>query len=412
MKLATVSFNTIPLGRPLPFALRTADGILLASKGYIFTEREALDTLSAHGTLYVDEEESKMYRRAMASQMNALVNNQDTTLGQIAESRLSSIELQYSPGSGGGGMVDDVLADNDAPIDWLDMQSRANSLMRDPNSLRFLHRLDRLHKDLSTIAKRNPDTILFALIHLTASETLFYSATHAMLVCVMCSLAARDVLNWSPELETAMARASLTMNLSMTELQDQLSGQHQPPTPDQRRQIDTHSSRSVEILQKRGVTDPVWLGAVLHHHSAVSGPLAGRIPAQQIARLIQRADGFAARLSPRASRAPMAPSAAMQATYFDETRKVDEAGASLIKAVGIYPPGSFVKLASNEIATVVRRGINTLTPRVAVLVNKQGMPMVEPAIRDTRLPEHRIVASVSYKDIKVRSDLVRLLTLT
>lgn len=412
MKLATVSFNTIPLGRPLPFALRTADGILLASKGYIFTEREALDTLAAHGTLYVDEEESKLYRRQMASQMNALVNNQDTTLGQIAESRLSSIELQYSPGNGSGGMVDDVLADNDAPIDWLDMQSRANSLMRDPNSLRFLHRLDRLHKDLSTIAKRNPDTILFALIHLTASETLFYSATHAMLVCVMCSLAARDVLNWSPELETAMARASLTMNLSMTELQDQLSGQHQPPTPDQRRQIDTHASRSVEILQKRGVTDPVWLGAVLHHHSAVSGPLAGRIPAQQIARLIQRADGFAARLSPRASRAPMAPSAAMQATYFDETRKVDEAGASLIKAVGIYPPGSFVKLASNEIATVVRRGINTLTPRVAVLVNKQGMPMVEPAIRDTRLPEHRIVASVSYKDIKVRSDLVRLLTLT
>lgn len=411
MKLATVSFNTIPLGRPLPFSLRTADGILLASKGYVFNEREALDTLAAHGTLYVDEEESKLYRRAMASQMHALVNNQDTTLGQIAESRLSSIELQYGGGSGGS-MADDVLAENDAPIDWLDMQSRANSLMRDPNSLRFLHRLDRLHKDLSTLAKRNPDTILFALIHLTASETLFYSATHAMLVCVMCSLAARDVLNWSPELETTMARASLTMNLSMTELQDQLSGQHQPPTPEQRKQIDTHASRSVEILQKRGVTDPVWLGAVLHHHSAASGPLAGRIPAQQIARLIHRADGFAARLSPRASRAPMTPSAAMQATYFDETRKVDEAGASLIKAVGIYPPGSFVKLASNEIATVVRRGINTLTPRVAVLVNKQGMPMVEPAIRDTRLPEYRIVSSVSYKDIKVRSDLVRLLTLT
>jgi ribosomal protein S16 len=102
----------------------------------------------------------------------------------------------------------------------------------------------------------------------------------------------------------------------------------------------------------------------------------------------------------------------MQATYFDEGRKVDEAGASLIKAVGIYPPGSFVKLASNEIATVVRRGINTLTPRVAVLVNRQGMPMVEPALRDTRLPEYRIVSSISYRDIKVRTDLLRLLALT
>ena len=409
MKLFTVNFSSIPLGQPLPFSLRSADGILLASKGYVFTEREALDTLEAHGTLYVDPEESRAYHRAMASQINALVGNEETTLGQIAESRLSSIELQqYAPNAT---RPEDMTPD-EGPVDWLDLQSRANILLRDPNSLRFLHRLDRLQKDLVHLATRNPDTTLFALIHLTASETRMYSATHAMLVCVMCSLAARDVLNWSPELETAMVRAALTMNISMTELQDHLAMQHQPPTAEQRRQIESHSERSVELLQRRGVTDPIWLGAILGHHKTVSGPLAGRQPAHLIARLIQRADGFAARLSPRASRAPMAPSAAMQATYFDEVRKVDEAGASLIKAVGIYPPGSFVKLASNEIATVIRRGVNALTPRVAVLVNRQGMPMVEPAIRDTRLPEYRIVASVSYKDIKVRTDLLRLLALT
>ncbi len=409
MKLVAVSFSTIPLGRPLPFALRSSEGILLAGKGYVFTEREALETLSSHGSLYADAEETKQYRRAVASQLNALVNSQDTTVGQIAESTFSTFDVQYAPVAG---KVEETPPEKDDTVDWLDMQSHADSLLRDPNSLRFLHRLDRLHKSLSHHAKRNPDTTLFALIHLTASETRFYSATHAMLVCVMCSLAARDVLNWSPELETAMSRAALTMNIAMTDLQDQLVLQHSVPSAAQRALIDTHASRSVELLQKRGVTDPIWLGAVLSHHKAASGPLAGRVPAQQIARLIQRADGFAARLSPRVSRAPMAPSAAMQATYFDESRQVDEAGSSLIKAVGIYPPGSFVKLASNEIATVVRRGVNTLTPKVAVLVNKQGMPTVEPAIRDTRLPEYRIVASVSYKDIRVRSDLVRLLALT
>ena len=410
MKLFTVNFSSIPLGHPLPFSLRSADGILLASKGYVFTEKEALDTLAAHGTLYVDPEESRAYQRAMASQLNALVGSADTTLGQIAESQFSSIELQATSAAPASRQEEPTITDG--PVDWLDLQSRANTLLRDPNSLRFLHRLDRLHKDLTHLAKRNPDTTLFALIHLTASETRLYSATHAMLVCVMCSLAARDVLNWSPELETAMVRASLTMNIGMTELQDQLAMQRQSLSAEQRRQIDVHAERSVDLLQARGVTDPVWLGAILNHHKSVSGPLAGRLPAQLIARLIQRADGFAARLSPRASRAPMAPSAAMQATYFDEGRKVDEAGASLIKAVGIYPPGSFVKLASNEIATVVRRGVNTLTPRVAVLVNRQGMPMVEPAIRDTRLPEYRIVSSVSYRDIKVRTDLLRLLALT
>lgn len=93
---------------------------------------------------------------------------------------------------------------------------------------------------------------MFALIHLTASETRFYSATHAMLVCVMCSLAARDVLNWSPELETVMGRASLTMNIGMTELQDQLVGQHVAPGASQRKLIDAHPARSVELLQKQG----------------------------------------------------------------------------------------------------------------------------------------------------------------
>ncbi|MBV8618034.1 MAG: phosphohydrolase, partial [Curvibacter sp.] len=57
MKLAPVNFNSIPLGRPLPFSLRNSDGILLANRGYVFNEQEALDTLAAHGTLFVDPEE-------------------------------------------------------------------------------------------------------------------------------------------------------------------------------------------------------------------------------------------------------------------------------------------------------------------------------------------------------------------
>ena len=410
MKLVTVNLSSIAIGKPLPFAVRTADGILLASKGYVFSEREALDTLALHGTLYTDQEERRAFNRALASQMNSMVNDQSTTLGKMADSEIGDLSPQSTPQ--GNLISDDLLPESEGPSDWLDMQSRANNLLRDPNSLRFLHRLDRLHNELNAMVKRNPDSTLFALIHLTASETLHYSATHAMLVCVMCSLAARDVLNWAPELEKAMGRAALTMNMSMTELQDHLTTQRGALTTEQRKLVDTHPARSVDMLQKSGVTDPLWLGAILHHHEATSGPLSGRLPAQQIARLIHRADSFAARLSPRAMRKSMTPSAAMQATYFDEGKKVDEAGASLIKAVGIYPPGSFVKLASNEIATVVRRGVNTLTPRVAVLVNREGMPMAEPAIRDTRLPNYRIVASVNIRDIKVRSDLLRLLALT
>lgn len=102
----------------------------------------------------------------------------------------------------------------------------------------------------------------------------------------------------------------------------------------------------------------------------------------------------------------------MQASYFDENRQIDEAGAALIKAVGIYSPGSFVRLNTDEIAVVVKRGANTTTPRVAVLVNRNGMPIGELIVRDTSQGEFRIVASVAARNIKVKINLERLLALT
>ena len=121
---------------------------------------------------------------------------------------------------------------------------------------------------------------------------------------------------------------------------------------------------------------------------------------------------FAARLAPRASRLADSPASAMKASYFDENRQIDEAGAALIKAVGIYSPGSFVRLATNEVAVVIKRGANTTTPRVAILINRNGMPTGELIVRDTSQREFRIAASMPHREVKVKINLERLLTLT
>jgi len=301
---------------------------------------------------------------------------------------------------------------DDAPADWLDLQVQANALLRDTSSPNFLQRLDRLNNQLRRHTQRNPNGTLFALFHLSASELKLYSATHAMLVSVMCGLAAREVLNWSREQESTLCRAALTMNIGMTDLQDRLAMQLAAPTPEQRKQIDLHAARSVQLLAELGITDKVWLEAVRDHHQVPPGPLASMSEGMRMARLIQRADMFGARLAPRASRVPTSPAAAMQASYFDENRQVDEAGAALIKAVGIYSPGSFVRLSTNEVAVVIQRGINTTTPKVAVLINRDGIPTGEPIVRDTALRDYRIVASVPHRDVKVQINLQRLLPLT
>lgn len=79
--------------------------------------------------------------------------------------------------------------------------------------------------------------------------------------------------------------------------------------------------------------------------------------------------------------------------------------AILIKAVGIYQPGSFVRLSTDEIAIVLKRGINTTKPLVAVLVNRTGVPNSEPILRDTGVLERRIVASLPHQEVKVHVNL-------
>ncbi len=400
MHLVPVSVESIRLNQPLPFPLMDKNGVLLAKRSFVIDSKEDLAGMAARGGgLYIDVADSEAHHRAYVGRLHSLVRT-GKSLGEIADAKIT------------GDLVDHRNAQENERPDWLDLQVQTNALLRDTQPVHFMEKLERVNGQLNRHSRSNPDGTLFALMQLSATEVRMYSATHSMLVSVMCGLAAREVLKWSPEQQDSLSKAALTMNLGMTSLQDQLTRQAEALTPVQRRAIDTHAQKSVDMLADMGVADAVWLDAVRDHHTQVPGPLQSRTPGQQLARLIQRADMFAARLAPRAGRVPISPAAAMQACYFDENRQVDEAGAALIKAVGIYQPGSFVRLATDEVAVVIKRGQNTSTPRVAVLVNRSGMPTLEPTIRETSTRDYRIVASVPHREVKVQINLERLLPLT
>jgi HD-GYP domain-containing protein (c-di-GMP phosphodiesterase class II) len=403
MRLVSVTIESIPIGKPLAYPLRDEKGQLLAKQGYVFEKREDLHDWEKRGVaFFVDEEESELHNKAFIGKLIHMVHR-GSAIGEIANTRISKVLPLHAP--------EDEPEDT-GPPDWLDLQVQANSILRDAESPLFLSKLQHLNRRLMRFSASTPDSCLFALFHLSASEIKLYSATHAMLVSVMCVLAAREVLNWPEDEQRQIGLAALTMNIGMTELQDQLAAQIPPLEPVQKEAVAHHAARAVALLKAAGVSDITWLDAVQLHHDVPPGPMAERSPAQRMARLIQRADIYSARLSPRASRLPMSPAAAMQASYFDEHKKVDEAGAALIKAIGIYSPGSFVKLHTQEVAAVVHRGLNTTTPKVAVLINREGLPTVEPVVRDTANRDYRIVASVPHRDVKLQINLERMLTLT
>jgi hypothetical protein len=218
MNLIPVNLRSLRLGQPLPFTLRNEYGVLLANKGYTITSRDEISYWTSRGmTLCVDVDAADNHR-AYVSKLYDMVRT-DSTLGNIAEMQLGTDDVAPAAATETSGIPD-----------WTELQMRANNLLRDPRAENFLPRLDRLYKELHTLVQLHPDATLCALMHLASSEVRMYSGTHAMLVCVVCSMAARDVLNWPAELYTTLGKAALTMNIAMTALQDQLAVQNQPPS--------------------------------------------------------------------------------------------------------------------------------------------------------------------------------------
>lgn len=399
MNLVELNLSTIPYGQPIPFALRGVGGGLLANKGFVIRSADDLRALLARGqALYVDTDESGESYRAFLSQIQSLLLS-NKPLNQIAT---MTLQTTTAPAA--------ATQDNSTPA-WREWQLGLTQLLRTPSVADFAQRFEDLFSALNAYLLKNPDGALLALMQMSAEETRYYSATHAMLSSVICMTVARETLRWPENRVLPLGRAALSMNVGMAQLQDELAQQSTPLTPQQAQQVDQHSDASVSILRAMGITDPLWLDAVRTHHHRAPGKLSEKTLAQQMARLIQRSDIFGARIAPRINREPMSVTSAMQASYYDETKSMDEAGAALVKALGIYPPGAWVKLASAEIGVVVRRGASAATPRVAVLLNKSGMPTGEPIPRDTAQAAWKIVSPVAHKEVRVRLPLEKLLAL-
>ena len=412
MRRVSFTFDHIRIGEPLPFSVWDENGLMVAGSGYTLKDaREYEVMLGKRDKLLVDAIEYERFQNAYKKRLNELVHG-NRALGAIASTRLTDMGA-FVAREQAASKVSDQLGDiPSSEANWLDLQDQAHALLQVSNPQNFRERLEKLQAHLGHFARVNPDGILLSLFFISSRDLDRYSGTHAMLVSVMCGIAARDVLKWPAVQETVLCHAALTMNIGMSVQQDRMAQQKEPLNPKQRQLVREHPSHSAALLRQLGVTNRDLLEAVLDHHAKAPGPLAARTLGQRMARLIQRADIFAAAISPRASRAAASTGSAMKAAYFDENSQVDEAGAALVKAVGIYPPGSFVRLTSGEVAVVVRRGSNTSAPRVAVVLNRSGLPNAELSLRDTSRAEWRVTSGVPAKEVKVNVSLARLLPLT
>jgi len=390
--------RTLRLGMTLPYNLFDANGKLLFARGQVLRDSPLVRSL-VDGGAWVQADETVEYQRALAHRLDTLVM-QDVPLSDIVKADTSfRMEAPAAP-----------KAEQGPREAWSDLLLHTHSLLRETEPADFPARITQLRDAALKRLHAHPDATLMLHIFESSQEFGDYSARHALLTLLLCDLVARQ-LKLEPALIEALHGAALTMNYGAGAAHDRLASQVDPATAAQRQALAAHGDRAAQRLATAGVTDPIWLTAVRLHHEAAPGPLATRSDGERLARLLRRIDIFGARLSPRRSRAAMSGAAAARAVFLDELGQPDEAGAALIKAVGLYPPGSIVRLANGEIGIVFKRGFSANEPLVAALIGKSGSPLSNPVPRDTRLAAQAIAASLAPAELKLRVNLEALLKL-
>jgi HD-GYP domain-containing protein (c-di-GMP phosphodiesterase class II) len=379
----------------LSFSLRDASGQLLFAAGHPLPDTPQVRDLIARGP-FVQAHETREYQRALAHKLDTMML-QGAPIAALAKAQTDFHADLRPERPARSGPVSETAA-------WSDLQSQTQQLLRDPERADFLVRLSQLLDRVLARLHPQPDPSLALLIHDAGQEPLDYSARHALLTLVMAEMTARQ-LGWGEARRRVLTLAALTMNLSISRDQDQWALRTSVLAASEREALAGHGDKSAALLQAMGVDDDAWLAAVRLHHDVGPGPLSGRSDGELMARLLRRIDVYGARISPRRSRRPLSAAQAARAVYLDEHQAPDEAGAALIKAIGLYPPGSLVRLASGEEAMVLKRGHSANEPTVAALVGRSGSPLTSPVIRDTRIPANAINASLAPHEMRLRVNM-------
>ncbi|MDH5692954.1 MAG: hypothetical protein OEZ47_07630 [Gammaproteobacteria bacterium] len=355
------------------------NGVLLANKGAVLNEaqstiiRETEEIFTSLGDLsaYYEAKESKLPGKAANDESN---NSSYNPIRQLDVLEKELLRIYYSP-------------------------SRASSL----------EDLIWMRARIRSICKHAPDA---ALAKIFLDNKRLYSVQHAIHVAVLVELTT-SFLNWSNEQIESLVGASLTMNISMGILQDRLQKQSKPLNEQQKNLISAHPTKSVEILKKIGIKDSAWMESVLKHHETPDGlGYPSQLKLENIpisATLLRMADVYCAKISGRSYRNPMLPHIAAKDLFVGIDKEVhSEIVSAFLKILGLFPPGTLVRMSNKEIGIVFKRGEKINTPIVKILLGKNSLKAHSPKIVKADDDKNKIIDIVSHKQLSQKGNFIDL----
>lgn len=345
-----VAADDIKVGQPLPWNVFDANGTLLLRRGAVIDTQRALDRLLDDGLFLSDE------------------TRREPPPAPRPEDKPSA--LQY--------LVDARRLCGPPPQD--DAAIRA-----------FPGRIQRIAQLIDQACQARPE-VAIASILLMQDES--YAMRHPINTAILSNLVGRAVGLPASEIRSLTA-AALTMNISMYEIQDQLHEVKAELNDRIRALIRAHPLHGEQRLRKYGVADDYWLKCVRQHHEHENGSgypegLAGAA-IHTGAKIIGLADRYCARISIRKYRPPQPPDAVLRDLYIEKGAEIDATiAAYLLRVLGVYPPGTIVRLRNAEIAVVVAPTESADAPLAYAVLGQSGAALAVPLQRKTALDAYKI----------------------
>jgi hypothetical protein len=280
---------------------------------------------------------------------------------------------------------------------WPDLESGLSVLLARPLQVQdFAAKVRQFDGWLQDLVAHDIDAALYLMFQLAATSTVGYSTSHALVCGTLCHIMAQE-LKLPQRERDCLVRAALTMNIGMTALQDELAAQRERPTAAQQESIQSHPEESMLLLERLFIHDALWLEVVGQHHATVTDrvPLADQAPEDRLTRILGTIDRYAAMISPRKSRAGRSATDSVRALVGQEIEQRDEVSYTLVRSIGLCPPGTFVKLDNGDTAIVLRRSEKANHPLVASLLDASGTHHAQPSLYQTATGKPRIQSALA-----------------
>ncbi|AZP12823.1 HD-GYP domain-containing protein [Undibacterium parvum] len=240
------------------------------------------------------------------------------------------------------------------------------------------------------------DAVMHLIQQTAGSEELYF---HSLNVSVLAMMLAHEMKCTESQIKS-VGMAGLFHDLGKVNVPDNIVNKTSPLTKPEQNFFELHTQYGVEVGQKAGMPKIV-LEVMAAHHEYLDGsgyPLklkgeAIRLPTR-IVTIANVYDNLCNHVDPNQS---LTPHEALSSMYAHRRAQFDPtAMATLVKSLGVYPPGTLVRLSNEAIGLVMNVNVGKpLRPRI--MVYDEEIPKDEAIILDLAVENQDLGISASIR---------------